>query len=379
MQKNSNHLILSIIILIILLQGNGVIADPIADPGDFSPGDLISADLLNTRFGLIYTLLSSPLDHSNLESDTESLALVSGGVITNSGGKIGIGTTNPASLLHLNAASGSVITKFTEGDSLRGLIGISNGTAGGLLTDAHPDNSFIFRAETEMLFAISSSEKMRLNSSGNLGIGSTNPLSLLHLNKASGSVIINFFEGDIRRGMIGISNGVAGQNLTAAHPDNSLLIRSDADILFANGSSERMRLNSSGNLGIGSNDPTQRLHVQGDAYKASGGTTWATTSDVRLKNVHGDFNNGLESILQLQPIEFSYKADNTLGLSPDERQIGLSAQEVEEVIPEAVTRGENGYRSLHADPVLWAMLNAIKELKAENDALKTRIESLESN
>jgi len=48
-------------------------------------------------------------------------------------------------------------------------------------------------------------------------------------------------------------------------------------------------------------------------------------------------------------------------------------------IPDAVTIESDGYRTASNDPVFWAMVNAIKELKAENDDLKERIRALENN
>jgi len=58
--------------------------------------------------------------------------------------------------------------------------------------------------------------------------------------------------------------------------------------------------------------------------------------------------------------------------------IGFSAHDVQEVIPEAVEEDENGYLIVDNDPILWTMLNAIKELKAQNDELRSRVEALEA-
>ncbi|MGC9342325.1 MAG: hypothetical protein ACP5E3_06475, partial [Bacteroidales bacterium] len=68
-------------------------------------------------------------------------------------------------------------------------------------------------------------------------------------------------------------------------------------------------------LTIGTNaDPGgYLLVVKGDAAK-SGGGSWATWSDARLKNIHGDYQKGLKEITELQPVSFSYKENNTLSL-----------------------------------------------------------------
>lgn len=89
----------------------------------------------------------------------------------------------------------------------------------------------------------------------------------------------------------------------------------------------------------------------------------------------------------LMPVRYEYKPDNALGIRASGEQIGFAAQAVERVIPEAVTRNEQGYLLVNNDPIMWAMLNAIKELrlekdveiaalKAENNSLKQRLDQL---
>jgi hypothetical protein len=74
-----------------------------------------------------------------------------------------------------------------------------------------------------------------------------------------------------------------------------------------NTDSERMRITSVGNVGIGTTSPDQKLSVNGDANKASGGTSWAAWSDIRLKTVEGYFKKGLKEILQINPFVLSNK------------------------------------------------------------------------
>jgi predicted nuclease with TOPRIM domain len=78
--------------------------------------------------------------------------------------------------------------------------------------------------------------------------------------------------------------------------------------------------------------------------------------------VNGKFDRGLASVRELEPIFFQYNEDNPLGIAHEEEQIGFVAQEVQKVIPEAVTLMDSGYLQLNADPILWTMLNSIKEL-----------------
>ena len=131
-----------------------------------------------------------------------------------------------------------------------------------------------------------------------------------------------------------------------------------------------------GNVGIGTTSPDYRLEVAGNAAKTSGGTTWINSSDVRLKDITGEYKQGLDKILSIKPVTFYYKADNPRDLPTDEENIGFVAQEVQEVFPEAVTEGPDGYLDFNMHPVNVAVVNAIKELKAENDEIRSENEYL---
>jgi hypothetical protein len=121
--------------------------------------------------------------------------------------------------------------------------------------------------------------------------------------------------------------------------------------------------------------------VNGNASK-SGGGSWATYSDARLKTVHGPFDRGLDELLQLNTIRYNYNDDNPKGIVNEGEHIGFVAQEVEKVIPEAVEYTEDGYLMLDNDPILWTMLNAVKEVnnkcEMSQDQVDRRLASLEA-
>ena len=127
-----------------------------------------------------------------------------------------------------------------------------------------------------------------------------------------------------------------------------------------------------GNVGIGTAAPDQKLSVNGEASKVGGGS-WATFSDVRLKNINATYNAGLKEVLKLQPIRYNYKADNPLNIPDDCEHVGFSAQDVQELIPDAISSNREGYLMLNNDPIMWAMLNAIKEQQAQIEQLKARL------
>jgi hypothetical protein len=132
-----------------------------------------------------------------------------------------------------------------------------------------------------------------------------------------------------------------------------------------------------GRVGIGTDTPTQMLHVVGNAYKTEGGTAWATSSDIRLKDVLGNYEKGLNEIISLQPVRYIYKKDNPRKIDSSTEQVGFVAQDVQKIFPEAVTEAEDGYLDFNIHSINIALVNAVKELKAENDELKARLEKIE--
>ena len=85
----------------------------------------------------------------------------------------------------------------------------------------------------------------------------------------------------------------------------------------------------------------------------------------------------MSEISKLNPVQYRYTENNELQLPADEEFVGVVAQEVQSVIPEAVEEDSSGYLMVNNDPIIWAMVNAIKELKTENESLRERVEALE--
>ena len=137
-----------------------------------------------------------------------------------------------------------------------------------------------------------------------------------------------------------------------------------------------LALNPNGaNVGIGTLSPTELLSVNGSASKPGGGT-WSVFSDERLKRIRGTYDSGLKAVMRLQPLRYEYKPDNALGIKSSGEHIGFSAQAVQQVIPEAVTSNSNGYMMVNSDPIIWTMLNAIKEQQQEIEKLKKEVRRL---
>jgi hypothetical protein len=59
-------------------------------------------------------------------------------------------------------------------------------------------------------------------------------------------------------------------------------------------------------------------------------------------------------------------------------QVGVIAQEIEQILPDVVKEESTGVKSVNPDNITWYLVNAIKELKSQNEDLKSRIETLET-
>ncbi len=178
-----------------------------------------------------------------------------------SSGSVGIGTSSPSDKLHV------------EGD-----IRVNNAieSAGNLNLEAE-NGSMRFQTGSG-----SPTERMRIDSSGNVGIGNTNPTIKLDVQDTSGVI-----------GRIQSTSGDAQLNIAVPNANEGILAFGDASnyrasikantsdaITFQTGSSltERMRISSAGNVGIGTSSPDGKLHVAGTL-------TIADSSDVNVLNL----------------------------------------------------------------------------------------------
>jgi hypothetical protein len=115
-----------------------------------------------------------------------------------------------------------------------------------------------------------------------------------------------------------------------------------------------------------------------ETYKPGGGVWLPSLSDARFKDVQSEFKSGLEGISKIRPVRYKYKADNPDKIPADQVYLGVIAQEVQTALPEAIITRPDGYLTVDLDQIQWAAINAIKELKAENDDLRARLEALEA-
>ena len=210
-----------------------------------------------------------------------------------------------------------------------------------------------------------------ISASGDVGVGTASPSGRLHLSSSSTNGTSMFFQNTDAGGKNWRFLSTGSTN-TGGAGNYGLVNATDDPTNF------KVLVTAAGNVGIGTNAPDLKLSVSGDADKSVGGGSWQVFSDERLKNIKGRFNSGLKAVMQLQPIRYLYKPDNALGLKPGREQVGFGAQSLQKVIPEAVTKNANGYLMVNNDPILWTMLNAIKEQQKEIVELKGQIRQLQS-
>ncbi|MDG0815777.1 tail fiber domain-containing protein [Bdellovibrio svalbardensis] len=229
-------------------------------------------------------------------------------------------------------------------------------------------------------------ERMRIDSSGNVGINITNPTNKLDVGGLSQSGSYSTSDGArFHEGNLGINFG--GNDAGTF----GWIQGTNAGTGAANIVMQRF----GGSVGIGTTTPGYKLDVQGGGVNASGGYT--QTSDIRLKtNVeYLQSKDSLEKISSLRGIHYDWKDQTKLGT---DRQIGLIAQDVEKVFPEAVKKNSEGFLSVSYSNLVAPVIEAIKELfknsehqaraiasvqaeneklKQENAEIKARLEKIE--
>ena len=134
------------------------------------------------------------------------------------------------------------------------------------------------------------------------------------------------------------------------------------------------------NVGIATTSPSYTLEVNGDAAKTGGGT-WTSTSDARLKENIQDANLDVcyDTVKNLKLRRFKWR-DDVEGIT-DKNVIGWIAQEVEEILPKSVNTVDEKYgltdvKFLNADQIYAAMFGTIQKLIEDKERLEAHVAEL---
>ena len=286
-----------------------------------------------------------------------------------SGGNVGIGTATPVLDVHANTTDTPAIRleQNNSGGFTAQTWDIGANEANFFIRDVTGGSRLSLRIRPG---APTSSVDIAAN--GNVGVGTGSPNARIDLKQIEDTFIGSLH---LRRATTNDTWAVATGS------DNNLYFAYATDASLANAAADFtvnplvLTSTNGGRVGIGTNAPDQKLSVNGDASK-TGGNTWLAFSDVRLKNIRGTFNTGLKAVMQLQPLRYEYRQNNAMGVTPNGEHIGFAAQAVQKVIPEAVTANSDGYLMVNGDPIIWTMLNAIKEQQQEIVKLKNEVRRL---
>jgi len=163
-----------------------------------------------------------------------------------------------------------------------------------------------------------------------------------------------------------------GSTLTTG--DNNVIIGKGADVSAAAGTNQIVI--GQGATGVGDNTAIIGNSSVTDVYMGDNGSTWSTTSDGRLKENVEDWNVGLDAINNLRIVSYNFKKDNPYKYNSEKKRQGIIAQEAQKVLPEMI-KDDGEWLSANQEPMIWALVNSVKELTEKNERLENKIKDLE--
>lgn len=285
-------------------------------------------------------------------------------------GNTGLGTSTPSSLLHLASASSgegalAILLENTHSTGGEAAIFFRNNTFSSTKKWAVGLNQSHFLSFNFGTTLSGGNTKMVVDTLGNVGVGTTSPSNKLHV---IGDVFGSAFVGAAANGRINMGGSIDPfinviGDLTAPAPT---VVAGDEDLYIEDD-----------------------LEVTGAAFKTGGGS-WSTASDARLKTDVQDYTDGLNQVLKIHPVWFRYN-DVWPSLSDGRRFVGVLAQEMQQVAPymveekpfgQRVQENEDGtekvvvegtpYLTYDPSALDYMLINAVKELEARtrsNDAM----------
>jgi|DEB0MinimDraft_4_1074332.scaffolds.fasta_scaffold13584_2 hypothetical protein len=316
--------------------------------------------------------------------------------VDSSANAVGIGTSSPGHKLTVNASAFDGV-QLQSGGSDCGYLGVNTDTV-----YVGAGSNLIFHTGNAGL--TNGSERMRIDSSGNVGIGTSSPLTKTTIATTLGNTALTFQQTNnaTTNFLIGcqynvgnafeITPSTAVGGSTFSSP--ALVVNSSGNVLVGatsfgySGSQDAIQFGGGeGRIDIENNTTSTQYVVSfynpngnvGKITTSGSSTNYDTSSDYRLKeNVDYDFN-ALDRVAQLKPARFNFIAD------ADTTVDGFLAHEVQSIVPEAITgekdavddEGNPEYQGIDQSKLVPLLTKAIQEQQTIIDDLKTRIEALE--
>jgi uncharacterized delta-60 repeat protein len=251
-------------------------------------------------------------------------------------GRLGVGTNSPASVLHVQSSGNG-----TEDRNIR----------------------IDYYNNTNSSGAILKLVRYRGNSTTPSAVLSGDTLGATIAYAYDGSAVSTQFAGMIM--------GADANWSTIDHSSRLTFVTTSGTTM-----SEKMRITSAGNVGMGTSSPgTHRLSVVGTAGLSTG-TAWTNTSDARLKNVENELSgSSLEKLMLLRPVSFRWNSlhNEMFGSTSDKLNLGFVAQEVETVFPQMVTTDENGYKWYNPSGFEAVLTAGIQEQQGDINSIQQEI------
>jgi cytoskeletal protein CcmA (bactofilin family) len=204
-------------------------------------------------------------------------------------GKVGIGTSSPSNILHIQSASatGAILNLETTHSSGIPIYSMKGAHSAQLrYQDENGNNQsridFLDGGDFNFIDATSGTSHMKISSSGNVGIGTISPDALLEIDKGSEGEYLRVGGDNASnaRSLRFTSSTASGSSVGALHTIKANSV--GGEIAFANGNGNIMYLDVNRNVGIGTSSPARNLHVHASNFTdlhLTNDTTGATASD----------------------------------------------------------------------------------------------------
>ena len=233
---------------------------------DADNGTGATDSLLITKSGTGASIYNRDSGNLNLgtNNDNDMVVITADGKLlvgTNSVGGVGVGGlklySNIEETLAIDGSAGTQAIHFHDNGTRRGIIGFSNGTS---ISSDLSDHDFVIRSETNLGFCTNtSSVQMYIDTSGKVGLGTQAPTHHLEALGTDSALIVHY-SGQSRGGIAGLS----GQRVvltTTTSGDDIAFGYAGTTISSANFVSRMFIDNATGNVGIGTTSPSQKLNV----------------------------------------------------------------------------------------------------------------------